>query len=127
MPFVFSKHYTLKEARALLPQIRGWLESISELRVRHAQLDQRVSSMADSGNDLGGDTVNQWVKSLSELKAVLHEFESREIQIKDLNRGLVDFPAIRDGREIFLCWEKGDADIEHWHDLDSGYAGRELL
>jgi hypothetical protein len=56
---------------------------------------------------------------------VLSEFQSREIQIKDVDRGLVDFPAILGGREVFLCWEKDEQDIEYWHDLDSGYSGRE--
>jgi len=44
-----------------------------------------------------------------------------------LNRGLIDFPSMREGREIFLCWEKDEDDIEYWHDLESGYAGRERL
>ncbi|MBI3881959.1 MAG: DUF2203 family protein, partial [Verrucomicrobia bacterium] len=53
--------------------------------------------------------------------------ERREIQIKDLERGLVDFPAILGGREVFLCWESGEDDIEFCHDLATGYAGRERL
>ena len=57
----------------------------------------------------------------------MREFQSREIQIKDLERGLIDFPAIRGGREIFLCWEKDEEDIEYWHELDTGFAGREKL
>ena len=47
--------------------------------------------------------------------------------IKDVERGLVDFPSILAGREVFLCWERGEDDVEHWHDLDSGYAGREQI
>ena len=50
-----------------------------------------------------------------------------ESQIKDLERGLIDFPAIVAGREVFLCWEQDEDDIEYWHDLDTGYAGREKL
>ncbi len=127
MTFQFSKHYSLDEARALLPQIRKWLEHITSLRLQLAHCEQRLSGRVESGNDLGGEMVNRWIKTISELKTVLQEFESREILIKDLERGLVDFPALREGREIFLCWEKDDADIEHWHDLDGGYSGREPL
>jgi hypothetical protein len=49
------------------------------------------------------------------------------IQAKDLDRGLVDFPSIRNGREVFLCWELEEDDIEFWHDIEAGYAGRERL
>jgi hypothetical protein len=49
------------------------------------------------------------------------------VQIKDFDRGLVDFPHLRDGREVFLCWELDEDDIAFWHDIDGGYAGRERL
>jgi hypothetical protein len=58
---------------------------------------------------------------------VMTRFQKREIQVKDLDRGLVDFPAYIGGKEVFLCWENGEDDIEFWHDLESGYAGREKL
>ena len=61
------------------------------------------------------------------MKDVLRKFEEREIMIKDLQRGLVDFPALIGGREVFLCWERDEEDVEFWHDIDSGYAGRERL
>jgi len=58
---------------------------------------------------------------------VLREFARRQIQLQDLDRGLVDFPAIVGGREVFLCWEEGEKEVEYWHELDAGYAGREPL
>lgn len=123
----FNKHYTLEEARALLPQIREWLASISVLRVRIEQYDKAGEGHLASGCDAGGDDVNRWITAVAELKQVLTEFQSREIQIKDMERGLIDFPAIIAGKEVFLCWEKAEDDIEYWHDLDSGYTGREAL
>jgi hypothetical protein len=125
--FRFSKHYTLEEARALLPQVRKWLEQIQSFEQRQAELDVRLRSLGSSGNDVGGDTVNSSIKLRAEIQNIAQEFQSREIQIKDLERGLVDFPALRDGKEIFLCWEKDEDKIEFWHDLDSGYPGRERL
>jgi hypothetical protein len=71
--------------------------------------------------------VNTWVRQLADLRGVLLEFERREVLVKDIERGLVDFPALIDGREVFLCWEKDETDIEFWHDLDAGYGGRERL
>ena len=64
---------------------------------------------------------------MAATKSVLQEFAQREIQVKDLDRGLIDFPAIIGGREVFLCWEQDEDDVEFWHDLNSGYAGRERL
>jgi hypothetical protein len=127
MPRQFSKHYTLEEARALLPQVRQWLDKLSQYQERLRILDKRVASLIAHGDDAGGPSVNQLVKTLAECKEVLNEFRAREIQIKDLSRGLIDFPSFRDEQEVFLCWEKDEDDIEYWHDIDSGYAGREKL
>ena len=123
----FHKHYTLEEARALLPQIRKWLVEIHQLRRRLKPLDQRIEQLLAGGADIGGDSVQKQAKLLSELQRVVREFYSREIQIKDIDRGLIDFPSILDDREVFLCWELEDEDIEFWHELDSGFAGRERL
>jgi len=76
---------------------------------------------------MGGDLVNSSIRTLAEMQTILGEFHSRQIFIKELDRGLVDFPAIIGGREVFLCWEQDEEDIEHWHDLDAGFAGREPL
>jgi hypothetical protein len=61
------------------------------------------------------------------MQGLLGEFQQREIQVKDVDRGLLDFPAIIGGREVFLCWELGEERVEFWHDLDSGYGGRERI
>ena len=127
MEYRFKNHYTLDEARALLPEIRQWLQRLNELRRDLERFDKRLSGMMNTGNDVGGDLVNTWIRALAEMQGVLVEFQQRDIQIKDLERGLVDFPAIIGGKEVFLCWEQDEDDIEFWHDLDSGYAGREHL
>lgn len=123
----FRRHYTQEEARALLPQVREWLGRLDHFRRRLEQLDQRIDGLMQSGSDTGGETVNVWVRTIADMQEVLALFAKREIQIKDIERGLVDFPAIIGGREVFLCWERGEEDIEFWHDIDSGYAGRERL
>ena len=123
----FDKHYTREEARALLPQIRLWLQRLNHLRQELEKFDKRLSGLAEQGNDVGGETVNSWIRSLADMQEALGEFQRRRIFIKDLERGLVDFPAIIGGREVFLCWEQDEEDIEFWHDLDTGYTGRERL
>jgi hypothetical protein len=127
MTFRFQKHYTLEEARALLPQIRLWLKRLIDLRAELEQQDNRLKAILEPGRDVGGTEVNRWVRTIAAIKEQLLEFHRREIQIKDLERGLIDFPALVAGKEVFLCWEQDEEDIEFWHDLDSGYAGRERL
>lgn len=123
----FNKHYSREEATALLPQIREWLKQLEILRASLRKHDQRVESLLDAGTDRGGPTVNDWVRTMADIQHVLEEFRSREIFIKDPDRGLIDFPAIVGGREVFLCWQSGETDVEYWHDLEAGYGGREPL
>jgi hypothetical protein len=127
MPHRFQKHYTREEARAMLPQLREWLAELNRLREENERYEKRLGGLAADGQDTGGDTVNHWIRALAGMQAVLLEFQRREIFIKDLSRGLVDFPALIGGREVFLCWESDEDDIEFWHDLDAGYGGREKL
>src|SRR5262245_12825172 len=127
MSHQFKKHYTRAEARALLPLVRLWLKRIVQLCNELQKAEGRVTKLMRPGLDVGGSSVNSWLRSQADLKQVMLEFHRREIQIKDLQRGLLDFPAIMDGKEVFLCWEDGEDDIEFWHDLDTGYAGRKPL
>jgi hypothetical protein len=127
MPHQYSRHYSREEARALLPQLRRWLAQLRDLRRQLEQRDQRLGQLMNRGHDVGGPLVNEWVKIMAEIRAVFSEFEQREILIKDLERGLVDFPALVGEREVFLCWEQDEDDVEFWHELDGGFAGRERL
>ena len=127
MPFQFHKHYTREEARALLPEVRLWLKRIAQLHADLEKVEGRLNGLMAPGCDLGGDLVNRWVRTLAGLAEALMEFQRREIQVKDVARGLVDFPAVIGGKEVFLCWEQDEEDIEFWHELDAGYAGRERL
>src|SRR5438128_187768 len=123
----FDKHYTREDARELLPQIRRWLKRALQLRADLEKHDERLRGLREPGRDLGGEAGSSWVRTLTDLKEVLLEFHRREIQLKDLDRGLLDFPAIIAGKEVFLCWEQDEEDIEFWHELDAGYAGRERI
>jgi len=123
----FQKHYTRDEAEALLPQLRAWLAELNRLRMEVERYDKRLGGLNTEGQDTGGETVNNWIRALAGMQKVLAEFQRREIFIKDLSRGLVDFPALIGGKEVFLCWESDEDKVEFWHDLETGYGGRERL
>ncbi len=127
MSHLFQKHYTREEANSLLPQVRQWLQRLNELRHQLEKADKRVTSLMEGWRDTGGNLVNNWIRTMADMQEILLEFQRREIQIKDLERGLVDFPALVGNKEVFLCWEQDEENVEFWHDLDTGFAGREHL
>ena len=123
----FQKHYSRAEARELLPQIRRWLTQVTQERKELQKQEKRLQELMSPGRDVGGPLVNSWLRTVASIQSILFEFYHRDIQIKDLERGLIDFPTLMAGKEVFLCWEKSEDDIAFWHDLESGYAGREKL
>ena len=127
MKYHFQKHYTREEATALLPQIRKWLEQLNGRREQLEQIEKRLGGRVAQGVDCGGATVNEWVRTLAAMEAALAEFKRRTIFVKDLERGLLDFPALSGGKEVFLCWELDEESVEFWHELETGFGGRERL
>ncbi|MBC8325697.1 MAG: DUF2203 family protein [Verrucomicrobia subdivision 3 bacterium] len=90
----------------MLPTLREWFAELDEVTPLIHQSEQSFEPRLAAGEDLGGQGVVEWAKNLRRVHEVLREFQAREIQLKDVARGLVDFPAILDEREVFLCWEK---------------------
>jgi hypothetical protein len=126
--FQFKKHFQVEEARGLLGALRETFGSIHASRDRLVESERRLNRrLAKTGGDLGGPAVRELMEAMVDIHEHITAITSRGIQIKDLDRGLVDFPHLRNGREVFLCWELEDDDIEFWHEIESGYAGRERL
>ncbi|MCU0787521.1 MAG: DUF2203 domain-containing protein [Verrucomicrobia bacterium] len=126
-PRQFTIHYTRENARLLLPLIKQWLTQMLRLEKGLQAAFQKVELLVSTGQDHGGPVVESYLSQRADFLQLLGEFQKRQILLKDLHRGLIDFPAVIDGREVFLCWEQGEDDIEFWHELDGGYAGRERL
>lgn len=124
----FKKHYTLDEARALLPTLREIFTAIHKHKAALESAEETSSrELKRTGGDVGGKSVHQLVRSMTGLQECVAQIVQKGIQVKDLDRGLIDFPSMRDGHEVFLCWELEEDDIEFWHDIEAGYAGRERL
>ena len=127
MNTVFTEHFTVAEARELLPQVRAWFNEVDALTDRIRKSDECLAPRLKAGADLGGSEVSSQFRDMGRVQSIISEFNRRQIQIKDLQRDLIDFPAILDEREVFLCWERSENDLTHWHDLESGFAGRQPL
>ena len=123
------KLFTLEEANALLPTVRRKLERIQKLYARIGELREPAHAAAIASEYGGGmEGGPEYVRALYEVGKITTELHELGVQLKDYSRGLIDFPSIRDGRTVLLCWQIGDGDaIEWWHEVEAGFAGRQPL
>jgi hypothetical protein len=124
------KLFTLQEANALLPSVRDILARIQTAHKRLAPYREQVKKAAEAAEQGGGGVLGGllYAKLLTQLTTLMTDLEGWGVQLKDFERGLVDFPSLREGRVVLLCWQLGEGDqLEWWHDVDSGFSGREPL
>jgi hypothetical protein len=124
------KIFTIEEANALLPTVRGVLVRVQRANKRLSAYRSQAKE-ASEGAESGGGGMNDgplYAELLIKLTELMNNLESLGVQLKDLERGLVDFPSLREGRVVLLCWQVGEGDeLEWWHDVDAGYGGRTPL
>jgi len=121
------KLFTLEEANTLLPELKRLFGRIDEARATLKRLAPEAERASESQGG-GGTTYGfQYASALATFIASAQEILSLGIEIKDFDNGLCDFPHERDGKVVYLCWRRGEEDIEWWHDLDAGFAGRQPL
>ena len=123
------KLFTIDEANQLLPVIEPKLRAIQSGYARIANLRESARAAAVASEFGGGmPGGSKYVKSLYEIGKLTTEMHELGVQLKDYSRGLIDFPSMRGGRVVLLCWELGEGDrIEWWHEVESGFAGRQPL
>lgn len=124
------KIFTVQEANALLPEVRIITGKIQRAHRKLAHFRDDAKKAAEAAEQGGGGMANgvAYAAILTELTTQLAELEALGVQLKDFERGLVDFPSLRDGRVVLLCWQLGEGDeLEWWHDVDTGFAGRTPL
>jgi hypothetical protein len=122
-----SRHYTLEEASALLPWVGEHLDRLRSARDRLGDIDARAALAATGQTNGGGHAGKVVSEGFLELRELMLELREREIVLRDLDRGLIDFPSLRGDDEIYLCWEEGEAEIGFWHAPEAGFAGRRPL
>jgi hypothetical protein len=124
-----ERHYTIEQANA----VRGWVAERVE-RIRSAQTDlitlgdeagQGIAALETAGG--GAYPGRDVARALVQLSRALGELEAVDVVLRDVERGLIDFPAIRDGEEVYLCWLLDEEHVGFWHHPDAGFAGRKPL
>jgi hypothetical protein len=122
------RYFTVEEANELLPQIRPLVAEIIDRRGRIVRGRRDVVEfLRQEPSDIGGAGPSALVQDFIAIERLARQIRRHGCILKDLNNGLVDFLAERDGREVYLCWRFGEPRVEFFHDLHTGYMSREHL
>ncbi|HVN06194.1 MAG TPA: DUF2203 domain-containing protein [Bryobacteraceae bacterium] len=131
-----ARRFTLWEAERMLPQVREWLHEAVALKSQYDEAERFMHSLAERIMLMGGIIADreqaarnkqQREESGQRLRAILSRFEESGCLVKDLDIGLVDFPTLFHGEEVYLCWKLGEDKIEFWHGMQEGFAGRKAI
>ena len=124
------KIFSLEEANELLPTVQRIARKIQRAHRRVFTYQGEAKQAAEAAEQGGGGIEHgaDYAVLLVTLTSLVGDLEAMGVQIKDFGRGLVDFPSLREGRVVLLCWQLGEGDrIEWWHDVEAGFAGRTPL
>jgi hypothetical protein len=129
------RHFTPDEANAALAEVRPLVERMVEERRAHQAALERQEELEGRIRGNGGgippaviaETAAEVERLARDLAHTIDEIGRHGAQVKDLDEGLIDFPALRRGQTVLLCWQLGEDEIRYWHTVDDGFAGRQEL
>ncbi len=111
----------MQTIRPVMDEVRAFLK-------RSCLLSPKAWSAIEKSVGNGGSrALSQIVVDFEKWDALVHQILDTGVLIKDVNIGLLDFPALRNGHEVYLCWQYGEGDIAFWHEIEAGYAGRQPI
>lgn len=131
-----SRIFTLNEAQTLLPVAEALLVKAQAAGRRAAEIERELQQLSQRIFLLGGIHLDivavarrraEHDKAAQEANDALSEIDAIGVQVKDLDKGLLDFPSVLDGKSILLCWKLGEKEIAYWHSPEDGFAGRKPL
>lgn len=127
-----KKYFTVEEANATLPLLRSILRDVTalahDLRERHQRLERLQGGTLDKAHAEELQTLlADFERDQERMQEYEDELQKLGVELKDYFTGLIDFRTKIDGREVYLCWRLGEPEIQHWHELDAGFAGRQKL
>jgi hypothetical protein len=122
------KHFTLEQANEAMKIVRPLMDEVQAIREKIlASQPEAWPAIEKSAGNGGNKALSSMVDDFEKLDGLIHQMLDTGVQIKDINLGLLDFSAMKDGREVYLCWQYGEGDIAFWHEIDAGYAGRQPI
>jgi hypothetical protein len=131
-----DKVFTVSEAESLLPVVEALLKQAQAAAGRVQKIEEELAELKQRIFLLGGMQVNivaaarlraQHDKLTTQAKDAVSEIEAAGVMVKDVEKGLADFPAMLEGQLVLLCWKIGEKEIGYWHSVEEGYAGRKPL
>jgi len=124
---LYQRHFSPAEANALLPTLKPLLRRLRDAKdeLTDEEVHEVLSDAAPANG--GGEPGRRVGIAFLEVRRLLETLTGAGVVVKDVDRGLVDFPALIEDREVFLCWELGEDEVAHWHELEDGYGGRRPL
>ncbi len=126
--FAMSRYFTLQEANETLNIIRPLMDELQEIRQSIlAKQPEAWPAIEKSVGNGGNRALSDMVQDFERLDSLVHRIQETEVLIKDINLGLLDFLALKDGREVYLCWQYGEGEIAFWHEIAAGFAGRQPI
>ena len=122
------QYFTLQEANEALNIIRPLMDEVQAIRqtILENQPEAWPAIEKSAGNG-GNRALSNLVQDFEKLDALVHQIQDMGAQIKDINTGLLDFSALKNGREVYLCWQHGEDDIQYWHEIEAGFTGRQPI
>lgn len=120
-----ERRFTPDEANALIPELTELLPRIREVRQTVLRAGEHIKNTAAMNG--GGAPGKEYWEAVSTLRRAVEHLADEGIILRDPETGLVDFPAMRDGRQVFLCWRLGESSVGFWHGEQGGFAGRRPL
>lgn len=131
-----ARYFTLQEAESMIPMVRESLEFAIDAKAKIGAIDSEMQELASRISMLGGIEVNpdhvarrklERVSLVRSVEASVQQIQRNGCLVKDLDMGLLDFPALLNGVEVYLCWKLGESRIEWWHSTNDGYSGRRRI
>ena len=123
-----NKYFSVEEANAFIPKLLIDIPRIQDLLKRLVNDFPDVRKAREKAQHNGGSLQGvDYINCVLMINSLTEELESKGCILKGIEHGLIDFPSLRDGKEVYLCWKNPETRIEYWHDIQSGFAGRQRI
>jgi hypothetical protein len=123
-----KKLFTLDEANAFVPQLLDLVPRIQKLSVSLNDDFPDIKNARDKAKWNGGSEQGvDYLNAVLKYNDLMHKIEGMGCEVKGIREGLIDFPSLREGREVYLCWRMPEKEILFWHDLNTGFSGRKPI